>query len=155
MPGSVRSRRPRVVLVRQWDEQVGGSGCCGRLSSVAAETFHGEDPYHHCREDMEVQGVVYRSLREQYDEDQLDLTIADPRNTTWLLPAIWRDARRRGLGPWATLRQVHRGTSPRAVICDGLVLTTDAATPAEAVAAVTADLTERYGPGHRPQGVPS
>lgn len=137
--------RPRVLLVRQWDQQVGGSGCCGRFGSVAAESIcaTGEDPYAHARTDMEVMGAVYRALRERYADDELEVTVVDPRNTAWLLPAIWRDARRRGMSRRAALRQVHRATSPRAVVCDGLVLATDVAGPDEAVALVESDLAAR------------
>lgn len=139
--------RHRVLLVRQWDQQVGGSGCCGRFSSVAAESLcpTREDPYAHARVDMELMGEIYRALRARHTEDALELTVVDPRNTAWLLPTVWRDARRRGLGLLDALRQVHRATSPRAVICDGLVLLTDASDPHEAVVAVDADLTSRSG----------
>ena len=145
MTKPTRARRPRVLLVRQWDQQVGGSGCCGRFSSVAAESVcsTGEDPYAHARADMEVMGAVYRALRERYAEDELEVSVVDPRNTAWLVPAVWRDARRRGMSRRDALRQVHGATSPCAVVCDGLVLATDVAGPQEAVAAVEADLVAR------------
>jgi len=145
MTRTAQARRPRLLLVRQWDQQVGGSGCCGRFSSVAAESVcsTGEDPYAHARVDMEVMGAVYRALRERFAEDEVEVTVVDPRNTAWLVPAVWRDARRRGLSRRDALRQVHRVTSPCAVVCDGLVLATDVADPEEAVAAVEADLAAR------------
>ncbi len=134
----------RVVLVRQWDQQMGGSGCCGRLDSEALGTLggNGEDPYAHCRSDMERVGAVYRALRERYTEDELELVVVDPRNTAWVLPAIWRDARRRGLSIPAALRQCNAATSACALVCDGLVLVRDAE-PAQALAAVEADLARR------------
>jgi hypothetical protein len=137
-----RARCHRVLLVRQWDQQVGGSGCCGRFSSVSAQSLcaTGEDPYAHARADMEVMGAVYRTVRRRYSDDEVEVTVVDPRNTAWLLPAIWRDARRRGLGRLAALRQMHRGTSPCAVVCDGLVVATDVTDPERAVAAIEADL---------------
>lgn len=133
-----RTRGHHVLLVRQWDQQVGGSGCCGRLTSTAAETLchTGEDPYAGARSDMEAMGAVYRALRERFEEDELQITVVDPRNTTWLLPSIWRQARRRGLGVREALRQVNRATSPRAVVVDGLVVATDPASPQQAVDAV-------------------
>jgi hypothetical protein len=144
-----RSPRHRVLLVRQWDQQVGGSGCCGRFSSATLDSLHapGCDPWAHARTDMEVMGAAYRVLRGRYPTDEVDVTIADPRNTAWLLPAVWRDARRRGLQPLAALRQVHRATSPRAVVCDGLVLATDVPDAEQAVALVEADLTSRADEG--------
>ncbi len=145
MAKTEQTPRPRVLLVRQWDQQVGGSGCCGRFSSVAADSLcaTGEDPYAHARADMETMGAVYRALRARFAEDEVELTVVDPRNTAWLLPRMWRDARRRGLGTMAALRQMHRATGPRAVVCDGLVLATDVTVPNDAVAAVEADLAAR------------
>lgn len=145
MSKTAQARRPRVLLVRQWDQQVGGSGCCGRFSSVAAESLCSteEDPYADARVDMQVMGAVYRALRDRYAEDELEVSVVDPRNTAWLVPAVWRDARRRGMSRRGALRQVHRATSPCAVVCDGLVLVTDVAGPQDAVAAVEADLVAR------------
>lgn len=136
--------RHSVVLVRQWDQQVGGSGCCGRLDGEALGVLGrgGDDPYAHCRADMERTGAVYRALRDRFGEDEVELTVVDPRNTAWLLPAVWRAARRRGL-PWRTAaRQVTAATSATALICDGLVLGRDV-TPEQAVTAVEADLAAR------------
>lgn len=131
----------RVLLVREWDQQTSGSGCCGRLGSdtVSALNETGEDPYAHIRADMDRVGAVYRALRARFSVDELDLTIVDPRNMVWLLPAIWRDARRRGLSAGAALRQLNAGTAPCALVCDGLVLGTDIE-PEQAVAAVRADI---------------
>lgn len=131
----------RVLLVREWDQQVGGSGCCGRLNtaSIGAICETADSPFARSRIDMEKVGEVYRALRERFPPDQVELTVVDPRNTLWLLPTIWRDARRRGLPVSAALRQVSRATSACALVCDGAVLLTDP-TPQEAVAAVEADL---------------
>lgn len=70
------------------------------------------------------------------------LTVVDPRNTAWLLPAVWRDARRRGLSRRAALKQVNAATQACAVLCDGLVLGCSAE-PEGAVAAVEADIAGR------------
>lgn len=141
-----KARSPRILLVRQWDQQVGGSGCCGRLSSAAAEAVcasGADDPYAAARADMESMGEVYRALHRRLGE-AVDLTVVDPRNTAWLLPAVWRDARRRGLSRRATLRQVHRATSQWAVVCDGLVLLTRPAAVEDVVGEVLADLRDRH-----------
>jgi hypothetical protein len=141
--------RHRVVLVREWDQQMGGSGCCGRLGSdVVGELTGGcatvpDDPYAHVRTDMARMGAVFRALRDRFGEDEVEIVVADPRNTAWLLPAVWRAARRRGLSVLAALRQVNAATAPCALVCDGVVLMTDPE-PAEAVAAVAADLAIPY-----------
>lgn len=136
--------RHRVMLVRQWDQQLGGSGCCGRLDADAVRSVNPEqdNPFAYCRPDMERMGAVYTALRERFTEAEVEITVVDPRNTAWLLPAVWRDARRRGLSVRDTLRQINAATRPCALVCDGLVLSTDAA-PYEAVAAVEADFATR------------
>lgn len=137
--------RHRVLLVREWDQQTSGSGCCGRLNTATVEALSNDasaTPYARTRIDMERVGAVYLALRERFDEQHLDITVVDPRNTIWLIPAIWRDARRRGLSAPAALRQLNRGTAPCSVVCDGVVVAKDA-DPAAAVAAVWADLAMR------------
>ncbi|MQA03816.1 MAG: hypothetical protein GEV07_14195 [Streptosporangiales bacterium] len=137
-------RQHRVLLVREWDEQLSGSGCCGRLGSEVTSVIDGdgEDPYACVRGDMERVGEVYRALRDRFDEDELEVTVVDPRNTVALLPAIWRDARRRGMSVTATLRQLNAATAACAVVVDGKVLT-KVVDPARAVAEVEADLLAR------------
>lgn len=135
-------RRHRVLLVREWDVQTSGSGCCGRLDGEAVSALTERDtPYTRTRAEMESFGAVYRALRERFPEDELDLTVVDPRNVVWLVPTIWRDARRRGLSVYRTLRQVGGGTSSRALVCDGKVLIAGTVPgPRRAVDAVQRDL---------------
>lgn len=133
-----------MLLVREWDQQLGGSGCCGRLNTAAVSALceDAETPYAHSRADMERVGLVYEALRDRFDAEDVEVTVVDPRNTVWLLPAIWRGARRRGLSALSSLRELGRGTAPCTVVCDGLVLASDA-TPEQALAAVEADLSSR------------
>ncbi|PRX43411.1 hypothetical protein B0I33_11529 [Prauserella shujinwangii] len=136
--------RHRVLLVREWDQQMGGSGCCGRLSADAVGALHdtGDDPYAHARPEMERMGAVYRALRERFGPEEVELTVVDPRNTAWVLPAVWRDARRRGLSLRESVRQLNAATAACTVVCDGVALVSDP-DPATAVAAVAADLAAR------------
>lgn len=136
--------RHRVLLVRQWDQQVGGSGCCGRLNSATVESLceTGPSPYAEARADMERMGEVYVALRDRLDPEEVEVTVVDPRNTVWLMPAIWRDGRRRGLPLVERLRQMARATAPCTAVCDGLVVASDEA-PDRTVAAVAADLAAR------------
>lgn len=136
--------RHRVLLVREWDSQTSGSGCCGRLGGDVVRSLDDDaaNPYQATRDDMERVGEVYRALRDRYPEDEVELTVVDPRNTVWLLPAIWRDARRRGLPVGATLRQLNAATSACAVVVDGKVITT-VDDPQRAVDVVCADLATR------------
>lgn len=111
----------RVVLVREWDAQTSSSGCCGRLGGVCDELGEPET-YRHVRLDMEIMGALYRTLRDELDPEDVDIQIVDPRNSLWLLPAIWRDGRARGFRVGEILRQLQHGTSQGAVIVDGRVV---------------------------------
>lgn len=129
----------RVILVREWDAQMGGSGCCGRLGGLDCDVGEPET-YAHTRRDMDAMGVVYRALRSEFGDD-VALEVVDPRNTVWLAPAVWRDARARGLGVGDALRQIAAGAGQGAVICDGKVVHTGGLPDADGiVAAVSAEL---------------
>ena len=136
--------RHRVMLVREWDQQTGSSGCCGRLDSATVSALHEscENPYERARQEMDRIGAAYRALRSRFDEDDVELVIVDPRNMVWLLPAVWRDARRRGLPAGEALRQANGATKACTLVCDGKVLGADL-TPEQAVAAVESDLEPR------------
>ena len=114
------TRPHHVVLVRPWDEQMSGSGCCGRLGGVGTVLGQADD-FAHQRGDMESMGQVYRALRAVVPDD-VELTVADPRNAVWLVPRLLRDGWARGLRGRQLLREVHRGTSTTAVVVDGLTV---------------------------------
>lgn len=129
------SVRHRVILVREWDSQHTGSGCCGNLGGKHAEIGDGRD-FAHCRARMEGMGAVYRALRSEFG-DRIEIEIVDPRNTAWLVPAIWRDARRHGAGVMDAFRALRAGTANGAIVCDGRVLSTgEPPLPDDAVDAV-------------------
>jgi hypothetical protein len=114
----------RVLLVREWDAQTSGSGCCGRLGGEQSDLG---DPatYAHTRATMEAMGRVYRALADRLGDrvgTDVELTVVDPRNAVWLVPSLARDARRRGLGVRDVLTQVRDGVADGAVVVDGLVL---------------------------------
>lgn len=123
----------RILLVRQWDAQTDASTCCGRLGGVTTE-FGRRGGFAQERACMQSHGAVYRTLRSRFPD--ADVTVVDARNLVWLLPAVARDARRRGLSLPAALRQAVRATTPGAVVVDGVVAATETLPPADAVSAV-------------------
>jgi hypothetical protein len=128
----------RVLLVREWDSQMGGSGCCGRLGD-GYEGLGRTDDYAHARVCMESMGEVYRALREACPD--LDVTVVDTRNWAWLVPAVVKDGRRSGLSWPRVAREVVRATTPASVVLDGVVLASgQVPAPADAVDAVRARL---------------
>lgn len=130
----------RIILVREWDAQVTGSGCCGRLGGEG--TMLGDtDTFSSNRSEMEKMGEVYRALRAELFDEEVEITVVDPRNQVWLIPALLRDARRRGLSPREIWRQVRSGVSYNAVVVDGRVLFSgNVPGPEEAVVAARAAL---------------
>lgn len=134
--------RPRVLLVREWDSQHSGSGCCGRLGGEACDVGDAST-YAHTRHQMEEMGEIYRALRQEFG-DRIDVTVVDPRNTIWIVPSIYRDARRAGASRRQAAHAVRRGVSYAAVVVDGRVVSDGhVPTPATVVAAVRDVLAER------------
>jgi hypothetical protein len=86
-------------------------------------------------------GAVYRAIRAEWPADEVEISVVDPRNMIWLVPAIWRDARNRGMAPGAVWRQIRQGVAQNAIVVDGrVVLTGTVPHPEEALAAVRAAL---------------
>lgn len=132
----------RVVLVREWEGQTTGSGCCGQLGGRDCE-IGDPDAYRHDRAAMEAMGAVYRALKREL-RGSAEIVVADPRNFVWLVPAIWRDARRAGLGRGDAWREVCRGVSFTSVVVDGrVVFAGRVPDPDEAVDAVLGELARR------------
>ncbi|CAN5825014.1 hypothetical protein BH20ACT11_BH20ACT11_09640 [soil metagenome] len=132
----------RLILVREADEQMSGSGCCGRLGGVDNELGDAET-YAHTRREMESMGEVYRALKSEladFDE-YVKFEVVDPRNMVWLIPAIMRDGRRHGRQVGETLSHARRGIAYNSVILDGKVLFHGhIPSPEEAIQAVRGEL---------------
>jgi hypothetical protein len=83
-----------VILVREWEQQMSSSGCCGRLEGDVL-LWRGARCFPERREAMEGAGVLYRALRERFG-DTVRVRIVDPRNLPALLPILlgefWRHA---------------------------------------------------------------
>jgi hypothetical protein len=121
----------RVLLIREWDQQTTGSGCCGRLEGGEAE-LSAIDAFARSRADMERMGAVYRALRAELPG--IDVQIVDPRNITFLLPGLLGDARRHGLTWRQAWSELRRGSGQGAIIVDGRVVSSgDIPAPDEAV----------------------
>ena len=130
----------RVILVREWDAQLSASGCCGRLGGQDTELGDTET-FAANRSEMQAMGEVYRALRAELFDEDAEITVVDPRNMVWLVPTLFKDARRRGLGLWETWSQLQRGVSYTAIIVDGKTLFNGRIPPVEdAVAAVKKEL---------------
>jgi L-ascorbate metabolism protein UlaG (beta-lactamase superfamily) len=76
--------RPSVILIREWEQQMTGSRCCGRLER-GLPWAKSVSMFPERRAVMERMGSIYRMLREQFG-DAIDLEVIDPRNA--FLPFI-------------------------------------------------------------------
>ncbi len=130
----------RVILVREWDTQLAASGCCGRLGGQNTE-LGDADTFAANRSEMEAMGEVYRALRAELFDEDAEITVVDPRNMVWLVPTLFKDARRRGLGLQETWSQLRRGVSYTSIVVDGKVLFNGRIPPVEdAVTAIKKEL---------------
>jgi hypothetical protein len=130
----------RIILVREWDSQLTGSGCCGRLGGQNHELGDTET-FAASRREMEAMGRVYRALREELSEEDVEITVVDPRNAVWLIPAVVRDARRRGMSSRGIWDHLRRAVSYNAVVFDGKTLFHGRVPePEEAVATIKEEL---------------
>ena len=70
--------RPSVILIREWEGQLSGSGCCGRLEGDFLRP-DGDPTFRERRECMEAMAPLARALRERFG-DAIELQVVDPRN---------------------------------------------------------------------------
>ena len=70
--------RPSVILIREWEAQLSGSGCCGRLEGDFL-VRDGEPIFRERRACMEAMAPLSRALRERFG-DAIELQVLDPRN---------------------------------------------------------------------------
>lgn len=117
------------MLVREWDQQTTGSGCCGRLEGGDSEIADASD-FVHCRRDMEAMGEVYRALRAELP--QIEVEVVDPRNLTFLMPAMLGDARRAGASWREAFHELRRGCGQGAIVVDGRVVSSGVIPSADA-----------------------
>ena len=70
--------RPSVLLIREWEEQTTGGGCCGRVEGDFLSR-EGEPTFRERRACMESMAPLSRTLREKFG-DTIELQVVDPRN---------------------------------------------------------------------------
>jgi hypothetical protein len=112
-------RKPSIILIRETEEQVAGSGCCGKFEGDFAR-FAGKWIFPERRQIKESMGAVTRWLKEEFG-NAIELTIVDPRNQLYLFPKIVRDVWRFRPSLAAALRSVCLAFSFPAVLVNGAV----------------------------------
>ncbi len=110
--------RPSVILIREWEEQLSGSGCCGRLEGDFL-TRRGEPTFRERRACMEAMAPLSRTLRERFG-DEIELQVLDPRNPA-LMFILLRDFWAFRVGLVEALKTIGR-LPVQAVVVNGRLL---------------------------------
>lgn len=129
--------KPSIILVREWQQQMSSSGCCGRLEGDLLKLGK-KRVFPRRRQIMEDMGPLYRTIRKHY-EDAVDLLVIDPRNQVVLLSRLVRDFFRYRVGFRQALRTL-RGLSIMTVIVNGRLFAREAWPDPEALLAHVDDV---------------
>lgn len=129
----------RILLVGPWRGGSAGGGCCGAgPEGIGCDTAH--DTAHDTRHDGPSHAAaIVRDLRAMAG-DGVDVQLVDPRNTMYLIPTVYRDARASGRGRRDALTQAMRSTTPWALVVDGAVVSRSGPLPAAEFRRVTETL---------------
>ena len=133
-------RRSSVILVREWEGQSTGSGCCGRLEGEFL-TSGGKPVFAERRAIMEGMGPLYTTLRSRFG-DGVDLEVVDPRNVFSLIFLLLRDFLAFRVGVGVALRTLTRLPVQAVVINGRLVARGEWPDPMEVVAMLEAAISE-------------
>ena len=110
--------RPSVILIREWEAQLTGSGCCGRVGGDFL-TRQGEPTFPERRACMEAMAPLSRTLRERFGE-AIELQVLDPRNPA-LMFILLRDFWAFRVGIVEALKTIGR-LPIQAVVVNGRLL---------------------------------
>ena len=113
------NRTPSILLIREWEGQTSGSGCCGRLEGDFLSCGESQPVAVERRSVMEGMGPLYLALRERLG-DSAEIEVVDPRNVS-LFFLLLRDFWRFRVGPLDAMRTL--ATIPvQAVVVNGRVV---------------------------------
>lgn len=107
-----------VIMIREWDQQMSGSGCCGRLEGDVLG-HENERVFAERRAIMEAMGPLYLAIKRECG-DSVDLLVVDPRNQISLWSRLWRDFRRHRVGLGDALKTL-RAISVSSLVINGRV----------------------------------
>ena len=115
-----RRKKPSVVIIREVDAQMTGSGCCGKLVGDSTR-FGDRRVFEQSRQVMQQCGQLSDALRQELG-DGIEITLVDPRNQLYLWPKLVRDVWRYRAPLGAALRTMAMAFSLPAVIVNGRVV---------------------------------
>ncbi|MGD2047089.1 MAG: hypothetical protein PVJ80_14675 [Gemmatimonadota bacterium] len=111
--------RASILLIREWEGQTSGSGCCGRLEGDFLSCGDSQPVAAERRSVMERMGPLYLSLRERLG-DSAEIEVVDPRNVSLFFLLI-RDFWRFRVGLLDAIRTLA-GIPVQAVVVNGRVV---------------------------------
>jgi hypothetical protein len=111
-----------LILIREVDEQLSGSGCCGRVEGDLRGWVGEGDRcfFPERRVLMDRFGAVYRAVKAEFG-DQVRISVVDPRNQISLVPMMVRDAFRYHV-PALTVAQSVLSAGVCSAVLDGQLL---------------------------------
>lgn len=88
-----------LILIREIDQQMSGSGCCGRVEGDLRQWVGGGAGagrgdrcfFPDRRALMDRFGTLYRAVKDEFGE-RVRISVVDPRNQVSLVPMVLRDA---------------------------------------------------------------
>lgn len=135
---------PSVLLVREWEQQMSSSGCCGRLEGEFLRNGCGGQPlFSERRAEMESAGALYRALRRRHGSE-LSIQVLDPRNLLSLVPILLAEGRRHDIPLLERLRTLL-GATVNMVVVNGRIVARNRWPSAEEVTEAIAERRDRGG----------
>lgn len=112
--------RIHVLFVREKDQQMSGSGCCGKLEGDVIELSKSSGELLFCenRSIMEHMGEIYRRLDKEFGS-QVELEVIDPRNIVFLTITLLRQWRKTQYPLRERIRQFIKGFRVSSVFVNG------------------------------------
>ena len=112
-------REPCVILIREWEQQLSGSGCCGRVEGYFLSR-DGQSAFPERRACMDAMGPLYLALRDRFG-DELELHVVDPRNSLSMIFLLLRDFWAFRVGVGDALKTISRLSIQASVVNGRLV----------------------------------
>ena len=104
----------RVLVIGAWRSHTGG-GCCSASGESLGEKATRPD------EECSRWAAVYLAVKKAVPLG-VDVQLVDPRNSLFLIPAVYRDARRAGRDRIRAVAVAVRATTPQTLVVDGVVV---------------------------------
>ena len=138
-----------LILVRECDQQMSGSGCCGRLEGDLTQWNGSGSVFPERRERMSHVGTIHREVRKTFG-DRLEITIVDPRNQISLVLLIIRDAFRYRVAPREVLRALLSSSLSTGILDGQLLYRSRIPPPLEVVDAIAGRIADPPSPRYAP-----